>query len=176
MELSGETIVDLVDNQSYQENVQDNQAKAAVDLDALFKDFSDLAKEELPARAALNIEGGIEQGGTTLSMELNVINLPLRYKNQEKKLVYVDQAYELNVYLVVDNAHVSKSALKIEKLSSLSAFLDDPDSVLAKAASRFAELLDLIRENQEAAMNESEEQKEAEKEVSKKQSSAKSKK
>ncbi|MBS9335745.1 hypothetical protein [Fructobacillus papyrifericola] len=154
MELSGENIVDLVDNQSYQEKVIDNPEGKAVDLDGLFAAFAKLAENEEPARAALAIDGGIEAGGTTLSMELNVINLPLRYKNQEKKLVYVDQAYELNVYLVVDNAYVTKSALKIEKLASLSAYLDDPDSVLAKAAKRFAELLDQIRENQEEAVKE----------------------
>ncbi|MCK8616796.1 hypothetical protein LNP00_00225 [Fructobacillus sp. M158] len=154
MELSGENIVDLVDNQSYQDRVVANPEGQAVDLDALFAAFAELAKNEEPARAALDIEGGIEQGGTTLSLELNVINLPLRYKNQEKKLVYVDQAYELSVYLIVDDANVTKSALKIEKLASLSAYLDDPDSVTAKAAQRFAELLDQIRTNQEEAASE----------------------
>ncbi|MFC4760780.1 hypothetical protein [Fructobacillus durionis] len=173
MELAGDAIVDLVDNQSYQDKVVENPAGQAVDLDALFEAFKALAKNEEPARAALDIDGGIEQGGTTLSMEANVINLPLRYKNQEKKLVFVDQAYELNVYLIVDNAHVSKSALKIEKLSSLSAFLDDPDSVLAKAASRFAELLDTIRENQEAAVEEEKETAEEEKTADKKASTKK---
>lgn len=164
MELSGENIVDLVENQSYKDTVLANPEGKEVDLDALFAAFRSLAENEELARAALDIDGGIEQGGTTLSLELNVINLPLRYKNQEKKLVYVDQAYELNVYLVVDNAHVTKSALKIEKLSSLSAFLDDPDSVFAKAAQRFAELLDQVRENQEKALKEEEASKTAEKE------------
>ncbi|CAK1230618.1 hypothetical protein R53140_OCIKHKEL_00414 [Fructobacillus fructosus] len=157
MELSGENIVDLVENQSYKDTVLENSKEKDVDLDALFSAFLQLAENEEPARTALDIDGGIEQGGTTLSLELNVINLPLRYKNQEKKLVYVDQAYELNVYLIVDNANASKSALKIEKLASLSAFLDDSDSVFAKAAQRFAELLDEIRENQKVALQEAEE-------------------
>lgn len=154
MELSGETIVDLVENQSYEDKVVANPAGKEIDLDALFAAFQDLSKSEQPVRAALDVDGGIEQGGTTLSLEANVINLPLRYKNQEKKLVYVDQAYELSVYLIVDNAHVSKSALKIEKLSSLSAFLDDPDSVFSKAAAWFADQLETIRENQTAALEE----------------------
>lgn len=161
MELSGETIVDLVENQSYEEKVVANPAGKEIDLDSLFAAFTDLAKSEQPVRAALDVDGGIEQGGTTLSMEANVINLPLRYKNQEKKLVYVDKAYELSVYLIVDNAHVSKSALKIEKLSSLTAFLDDSESVLAKGAKWFATQLDAIRENQAAATLEEEKQDES---------------
>ncbi|GAP02379.1 hypothetical protein FPFC_012590 [Fructobacillus pseudoficulneus] len=165
MQINGQAIVEQIEEQTYAQESLDAKDGQTIDLEALLTAFLPLAKKENLARAALLVDGGIEAGGTTLSLEANVINLPLRYANQEKKLVYTDQDYDLQVYTIIDNPHVSKSQLKIAKLSSLAALLDDPDGVMAKAAAWFDDQLQVIQENQEAAVQAEKEAAEAEDEA-----------
>lgn len=154
MSINGQAIIDQIEEQNYAQETLAVKDGQSIDLDALFSAFLPLAQKENLALAKADIDGGIEEGGTTFSLEVNVINLPLRYANQEKKLVYADQDYDLQVYTIVDNPNVSKSRLKIAKLSSLAALLDDSDGVFAKAAAWFDDQLQVILENQQQAEQE----------------------
>ncbi|USS91862.1 hypothetical protein [Fructobacillus americanaquae] len=154
MSINGQAIIDQIEEQNYVQETLAVKDGQSIDLDALFSAFLPLAQKENLAMAKADIDGGIEEGGTTFSLEVNVINLPLRYANQEKKLVYTDQDYDLQVYTIVDSPNVSKSRLKIAKLSSLAALLDDSDGVFAKAAAWFDDQLQVIMENQQQAEQE----------------------
>ncbi|MDF7637017.1 hypothetical protein PT274_01885 [Leuconostocaceae bacterium ESL0958] len=151
MEVKGQTILDQIAEQTYAAETMTGKAGQAIDLDSLFASFATLAKRNDIGRAALVLDGGIEAGGSVFALEINAINLPLRYANQEKKLIYPEENYELQVYQVVDNPYISKSQLKIQKAASLSAYQDDPETVQQKMAAWFAEMVDLIQENQNLA-------------------------
>ncbi|GMA70290.1 hypothetical protein GCM10025879_15360 [Leuconostoc litchii] len=98
----------------------------------------------------MKINGGIENEGTTLSVETNVINLPLRYQNQLRKLVWQEEdELEVNFYMIAENEFASKSHLKIALASSVSAYEDDSESVKAKISAWFNEQLAHIVEMQE---------------------------
>ncbi|GAO99693.1 hypothetical protein [Fructobacillus ficulneus] len=163
MQITGQAILDQIEEQTYAQETVTGQDGQVLDLDALFAAFLPLAQKENLAKASLDVDGGIEEGGTTFSLEVNVINLPLRYTNQEKKLVYADQDYDLQVYMIVDNPFVSKSRLQIAKVASLAALLDDHEGVFAKAAAWFDDQLQAIQENQKNQAEEAAAAAEAEK-------------
>lgn len=113
-----------------------------VNLDALFLALDQHVSDETFMRIAGQINGGVAVGGTTLALETNVINLPLRYTNQLKKLIWPEKEdNEVNLYMIVENDDVSRSHLKIALASSVTTYLDDADSVKSKISQWYDEQL-----------------------------------
>ncbi|OLQ37837.1 hypothetical protein ATX63_11180 [Oenococcus oeni] len=70
-------------------------------------------------RSEVKINGGIENDGQTISLELAPYPLPLRYINEYKKLIHVDQQIEVFSYLIFESNKISRSKLKIVQLPDL---------------------------------------------------------
>lgn len=123
-----------------------------INLDALFVVLDEHISDETFMRILGEINGGVTAGGTTLALETNVINLPLRYTNQLKKLIWPEKEdNEINLYMIIENADVSRSNLKIALASSVTAYLDDADSVKAKISQWYDEQLAHIIDVQQLA-------------------------
>ena len=142
MQITGErALANIADAAFYNKSitVEDGQT---VPIDALMSEVAQHVTDENFMQVTLNINGGIEADGTTLSLETNVINLPLRYQNQLRKMILPDsEALVVNLYMIVENPLVSQSRLKIALVSSVSTYEDDTDSAQAKIASWFDEQL-----------------------------------
>ncbi|QEA42916.1 hypothetical protein FGL85_10535 [Leuconostoc pseudomesenteroides] len=152
MQITGErALANIADAAFYNKSitVEDGQT---VPIDALMSELAQHVTDENFMQVTLNINGGIEADGTTLSLETNVINLPLRYQNQLRKMILPDsEALVVNLYMIVENPLVSQSRLKIALVSSVSTYEDDTDSAQAKIASWFDEQLAHIVSEQASA-------------------------
>jgi len=155
MQITGErALANIADAAFYNKSitVEDGQT---VPIDALMSELAQHVTDENFMQVTLNINGGIEADGTTLSLETNVINLPLRYQNQLRKMILPDsEALVVNLYMIVENPLVSQSRLKIALVSSVSTYEDDTDSAQAKIASWFDEQLAHIVSEQVSAETE----------------------
>ncbi|MDF7626441.1 hypothetical protein OZX65_02285 [Leuconostocaceae bacterium ESL0723] len=154
MQISGADFLQVLTDEAYDQEVLPVADQAAVDLDQLFDRLGQQVENPKLMQLTVTLNGGVAEGGTNLTLETNVINLPLRYQNQLKKLVYADQDYEVNLYMYVENADVSKSHLKITKVSSVTAYVDDPDSGQQKISAWFdqelAHIVEVQKESDEA--------------------------
>ena len=155
MQITGErALANIADATFYNKSitVEDGQT---VPIDALMSELAQHVTDENFMQVTLNINGGIEADGTTLSLETNVINLPLRYQNQLRKMILPDsEVLVVNLYMIVENPLVSQSRLKIALVSSVSTYEDDTDSAQAKIASWFDEQLAHIVSEQVSAETE----------------------
>ena len=120
-------------------------------LDELFTAFDNhvAAGELLEVR--LQVAGGVEAAGLTVTLLVNAVGLPLRYKNQLKKLIWPDRELELHVYAVVEHADVSQSQLKMTPIATVDTYRDDPESAKAKIAHFIDTCLAEIQAHQAAA-------------------------
>ncbi|MFT8757629.1 hypothetical protein [Leuconostoc pseudomesenteroides] len=155
MQITGErALANIADAAFYNKSitVEDGQT---VPIDALMSELAQHVTDENFMQVTLNINGGIESDGTTLSLETNVINLPLRYQNQLRKMILPDsESLGVNLYMIAENPFVSQSKLKIALVSSVSTYEDDTDSAQAKIASWFDEQLTHIVSEQASAETE----------------------
>ncbi|MBK0041365.1 MULTISPECIES: hypothetical protein [unclassified Leuconostoc] len=152
MQITGErALANIADAAFYNKSitVEDGQT---VPIDALMSELAQHVTDENFMQVTLNINGGIESDGTTLSLETNVINLPLRYQNQLRKMILPDsESLGVNLYMIAENPFVSQSKLKIALVSSVATYEDDTDSAQAKIASWFDEQLAHIVSEQASA-------------------------
>lgn len=155
MQITGErALANIADATFYNKSitVEDGQT---VPIDELMSELAQHVADENFMQITLNINGGIEADGTTLSVETNVINLPLRYQNQLRKMILPDsEALGVNLYMIAENPFVSQSKLKIALVSSVATYEDDTDSAQAKIASWFDEQLAHIVSEQASAETE----------------------
>ncbi|MGO1337633.1 MAG: hypothetical protein ACTMH7_04110 [Leuconostoc fallax] len=160
MMISGEQIqTNIVDEVYYKQTLISDDTET-IPLDQLFSVVDAHIEDEHFMQVTLDINEGSAAGGTTLSIETNFINLPLRYKNALRKLIWVDKTSDINLYMIIENEFVSQSNLKIALASSVSAYQDDAESVKAKISTWFTEQLQNIAQNKK----QSEEVAEADKE------------
>ena len=155
MQITGErALANIADAAFYNKSitVEDGQT---VPIDALMSELAQHVTDENFMQVTLNINGGIEADGTTLSLETNVITFPLRYQTQLRNMILPDsEALVVNLYMIVENPLVSQSRLKIALVSSVSTYEDDTDSAQAKIASWFDEQLAHIVSEQVSAETE----------------------
>lgn len=90
----------------------------------LISEYKNLAQNDNLVSVVVNIDGGIDNNGVSLSLESNFINLPLRYKNQLAKLIYASEL-EINTYLIIEEVNITKSNLFIDYLDTVDNFLND---------------------------------------------------
>lgn len=145
--MTGEQALANIVEQLYVDNTTKIADDATIELTTIFDDLTKHATDSTLMRSAIDIDGGFALGGTTLSVETNVINMPLRYQSQLKKMIWAEQDYDVNIYMIIDSPFVSTSNLKIALASSVAAYQDDEATVQAKIQAWFHEELQLVAEN-----------------------------
>lgn len=142
MQITGEKALENISEDtiySHKENILDSDHIA---LDNLFTMLDKHIHDDNFIHIDGEINGGITEGGTTLTLETNIVNLPLRYTNQLKKLIWPEKEdNQVNIYMIIENIDVSQSNLKISLASSVAAYLDDVASVKLKISQWFDEQL-----------------------------------
>ncbi|MGY3743269.1 hypothetical protein [Leuconostoc inhae] len=142
MQITGEKALENISEDtiySHKENILDSDHIA---LDNLFTMLDKHIHDDNFIHIDGEINGGITEGGTTLTLETNIVNLPLRYTNQLKKLIWPEKEdNQVNIYMIIENIDVSQSNLKISLASSVAAYLDDAASVKLKISQWFDEQL-----------------------------------
>lgn len=116
VEILGQTILDQIIDQSYPLTSFPTDSYTQAVADTLESNF-DPAKIN---RSEVKINGGIENDGQTISLELAPYALPLRYINEYKKLIHPDAQVPLFEYLIFESNKISRSKLKIIQLDDLS--------------------------------------------------------
>lgn len=142
MQITGEKALTNVTDDSIYYHTDVLSDGEDIALDNLFSELDKHISDGTFMHIDININGGVAEGGTTIALETNVINLPLRYTNQLKKLIWPEKEdNDVNLYMIIENADVSQSNLKISLASSVDTYLDDSDSVKAKISQWFNEQL-----------------------------------
>lgn len=143
---SQEALNNIVDDNYYQKVINVLPEKD-IALDELFSVLEKQVDNKQFMHIELNIGDGINDLDTKLILETNIINLPLRYVNQLKKIILPEnQENVVNLYMIVESPYVSKSSLVIKIASTVAAFIDDPDSVKNKISQWFTDQLEKIAE------------------------------
>ncbi|GLB47359.1 hypothetical protein WR164_13380 [Philodulcilactobacillus myokoensis] len=107
---------------------------------------------------------------TSIRLELNVINLPLRYAKNIGKVTKDDANYDLNVYMVIESPDVNRSKLRIDELASADDFNQNPDQYLPKFKAWVNNQFEQIDDNKQSGSK-----KETQKATSNKKTSTKKK-
>jgi hypothetical protein len=155
MQITGERALVNIENETFYTKRIDVADDETIPLDALFSEIDSHIENENFIHIELQINGGVESTGTTLSVETNVINLPLRYQNQLRKLVWQEKdALDVNLYMIAENEFESQSHLRISLASSVATYVDDSESVKAKISTWFNEQLEHIVNEQKQAEKE----------------------
>lgn len=150
MQITGEQALVHVTESDYYTLALAQSDHEQIALDDLFAALDAQIANPNLLHLELVINGGVAENGTTLSLETNVINLPQRYTNQLKKLIWPEKIdNDVNLYMIVENPVVSQSQLKISLASSVAAYQDDPDSVKQKISEWFDTQLQTILAQQE---------------------------
>ncbi|SYW08611.1 conserved hypothetical protein [Oenococcus oeni] len=114
-EILGQTILDQIVDQNFPLASFPAEKYSQAVADTLEGNF-DLNKIN---RSEVKINGGVENDGQTISLELAPYPLPLRYINEYKKLIHADQQIEVFSYLIFESNKISRSKLKIVQLPDL---------------------------------------------------------
>lgn len=153
MELEGNALIERLKQDEVVTKTYTAADQSTINLDDLFTFVTVTLEQEQLVSAEIVISG---DEPIHLRLESNLINLPLRYVNNISKIVINDPAKEVNLYMIVESPFVSHSKLRIDYAATVSAYLDDFDSVAAKIANYFDEKLALINENEATAKTEAE--------------------
>jgi len=153
MELEGNALIERLKQDEVVIKTYTAADQSTINLDDLFTFVTVTLEQEQLVSAEIVISG---DEPIHLRLESNLINLPLRYVNNISKIVINDPAKEVNLYMIVESPFVSHSKLRIDYAATVSAYLDDFDSVAAKIANYFDEKLALINENEATAKTEAE--------------------
>lgn len=70
----------------------------------------------------------------SIRIETSVINLPLEDTKTISKILNVEDAAEMNVYLIAETPDMNKSGLRIDKVASVMAVQDDIEGVSHSAS------------------------------------------
>ncbi|QIL50991.1 hypothetical protein G7084_06570 [Weissella coleopterorum] len=145
MQLTGNEVIEVLKNEEIEQRIWTAEDQTLIKLDPLFTFLKQKIQENKLVSGEIIISG---DEPIHLSVETNLINLPLRYINQISKIIINDPANEVNLYMFVDHPDVTKSGMRIELAASVQSFLDDSESVMGKIALFFDRELKNIIENQ----------------------------
>lgn len=119
-EILGQTILDLIDGQNYAVTSFPADKYTQAVADTLEGNFDPTQIN----RSEVQIAGGVEGGGQTISLELAPYILPLRYKNEYRKLIHPDAQLPVHTYLIFESEKISNSKMKIVQLDDLTQLND----------------------------------------------------
>lgn len=162
MQLTGNALIEALEVEAVKSKTFTAADEATINLDDFFAFVQETVEADQLVHAEMIISG---DEPITLMVETNLINLPLRYANAIKKIVINNDEAEVNLYMIVENPRVSQSGLRIDLASSVTAAMDDFDSVAARIAAYFDEKITLINNTElvaEEAINEASDEQEGE--------------
>lgn len=87
----------------------------------------------------------------SVRLETSVINLPLANAKTITKIMDVTADAEVNVYMVCETPDLNRSGLRIDKLASATALVDDPQSVAQAAQQWIDDKITTVQANIAAA-------------------------
>ena len=143
MQMTGNDFIAALKEETYASQSFTAADQATVNLDDLFTYAQDMAQKAQLFSGELLISG---DEPISLRLESSLVNLPLRYTNAISKIVINDPAADVQVYMIIEHPLVTKSGLRIEKVASVAAFVDDPESSQVKIATFFDKYLQVINE------------------------------
>jgi len=141
MQLTGNALIEALEAEAVTAKTFTAADESTINLDEFFEFVHETIQADQLVHAEMIISG---DEPITLLIESNLINLPLRYANAIKKIVINNDEAEVNLYMVVEHPKVSQSGLRIDFAASITAALDDFDSVAARIAAYFDEKIMLI--------------------------------
>lgn len=156
MQLTGNALIEALEVEAVTAKTFTAADEATINLDDFFAFVHKTLAADQLVHAEMVISG---DEPIILSVESNLINLPLRYANAIKKIVINNDEADVNLYMIVENPRVSQSGLRIDLAASVTAALDDFDSVAARIAAYFDEKItlinatELVTEQEESADN-----------------------
>ncbi|MCZ9311632.1 hypothetical protein PAF15_06720 [Weissella koreensis] len=145
MQLTGNEVIEALKNEEIEHKVWTAEDQTLINLDPLFLFLEQKINENKLVSGEIIISG---DEPIHLSVETNVINLPLRYVNQISKIIINDPETDVNVYMFVDHPDVTRSGMRIELAASVQSFLDDRESVMSKISLFFDREIQNISKNQ----------------------------
>lgn len=145
MQLTGNEVIEALKNEEIEHKVWTAEDQTLINLDPLFLFLEQKINENQLVSGEIIISG---DEPIHLSVETNVINLPLRYVNQISKIIINDPETDVNVYMFVDHPDVTRSGMRIELAASVQSFLDDRESVMSKISLFFDREIQNISKNQ----------------------------
>lgn len=145
MQLTGNELIEALKNEEIEHKVWTAEDQTLINLDPLFLFLEQKINENKLVNGEIIISG---DEPIHLSVETNVINLPLRYVNQISKIIINDPETDVNVYMFVDHPDVTRSGMRIELAASVQSFLDDRESVMSKISLFFDREIQNISKNQ----------------------------
>jgi len=154
MQMTGNDFIAVLKEATYATKSLTAADQTTINLDDLFAFAQSMAQQNQVFSGELLISG---DEPISLRLESSLVNLPLRYTNAISKIVINDPVADLNVYMIVEHPFVTKSGLRIEKVASVAAFIDDPESSQFKVAAFFDDYLQIINEQVALAAVENEE-------------------
>ncbi|GKT03641.1 hypothetical protein [Furfurilactobacillus entadae] len=86
-----------------------------------------------------------------IRLESSVINLPFAYAKEIDKMLDSDEEREVNLYLIFDSPAINVSKMRIDLISSVQAFLDDPETVAERVTDWVREQLNQLAQRAAAA-------------------------
>ncbi|AIG65847.1 hypothetical protein ACRHK7_01505 [Weissella tructae] len=141
MQLTGNALIEALENEAVTTKTFTAADEATINLDDFFAFIQTTLEADQLVSAEMIISG---DEPIKLSVETNLINLPIRYANAVKKIVINNEEADVNLYMIVEHPAVSQSGLRIDYAASVTAALDDFDSVAARIAAYFDEKIVLI--------------------------------
>lgn len=153
MEINVQEFIDQVmDGQFTQqsETVDDGQVTVATGIAAMAQAIS----QQQLAQFEWQVTVPEAEQPVSVRLETIVINLPLVNAKTISKIMDVNATAEVNVYLVCETPDINRSGLRIDKLASATALVDDADSVTGAAQQWIDEKLATVRDNIAAAKEE----------------------
>lgn len=85
----------------------------------------------------------------SIRLEMNVINLPVRYVNPMEKILDSESEAEVNVYMIVEAPKVTRSGLRIDLLGTVDDVIADPTGKLDTLVEWLTSELEAIEENKQ---------------------------
>lgn len=152
MELEGNALIESLKQEEVITKSYTAADQSTVNLDDLFNFVTETLQKNQLVSAEIVISG---DEPIRLRLESNLINLPLRYVNGISKIIVNEPAKPVNLYMIVESPYVSHSKLRIDYAATVTAYLEDFESVATKIAQYFDGKLALINETKLAAEAES---------------------
>lgn len=145
MKMLGSEFLEIVKNETFKNQDQIVDKFDQLSFKESFLKLNEMIDKREIGRIQIAAKQLIDAEPVLFSLELSIVNLPLRYGNSLQKIVDEENNYEVNVYMIVEHPLVSQSKMLIQKSSSVTAYQDDEQNVQTKIIEFFNEKLELIQ-------------------------------
>ncbi|KRM58796.1 hypothetical protein [Secundilactobacillus malefermentans] len=99
-------------------------------LEKTLQSLVDYIVKQGKAEQISQAEVTIEKEELSIRLEMNVINLPVRYVSPMEKVLDAESDQDVNVYMIVESPKVNKSGLRIDEIGTVDSVMADPAAAL----------------------------------------------